>query len=173
REVEFDVGLSATVLNRDPRIPRLWRVRFPSSGAEFIDLVHRLGRPVRYEYIGRPWALDEYQTVFAREPGSAEMPSAGRAFTWRLLFDLRNRGIETAQVVLHTGLSSYLDDALDAAHPTSEEEVAVPAEAADAVNRARAGGRRVIAVGTTVVRTLESVANGDGVVRAVRGYTRL
>ncbi|HJZ57794.1 MAG TPA: S-adenosylmethionine:tRNA ribosyltransferase-isomerase [Gemmataceae bacterium] len=172
-EVEFDLGLSATVLNRDPRIPRLWRVRFSSSGAEFIDLVHRLGRPVRYEYIGRPWALDEYQTVFAREPGSAEMPSAGRAFTWRLLFDLRNRGIETAQVVLHTGLSSYLDDALDAAHPTSEEEFAVPAEAADAVNRARAGGRRVIAVGTTVVRTLESVANGDGVVRAVRGYTRL
>src|SRR5205807_375925 len=122
----------------------------------FIDLVHRLGRPVRYEYVARPWGLDDYQTVFAREPGSAEMPSAGRAFTWRLLFDLRRRGIETAQVVLHTGLSSYLDDELDAAHPASEEEYAVGEEAADAVNRARAAGRRVVAVGTTVVRALES-----------------
>ncbi len=172
-EIEFGLGLSATVLSRDVRIGRLWRVRFSKDRAEMIDLLHRLGRPVRYEYLARPCALDDYQTVFAREPGSAEMPSAGRAFTWRLLFDLRKRGIETAEVVLHTGLSSYLDDELDAAHRASEEEFRVSPDAADAVNRARAAGRRVIAVGTTVVRALESAATWHGRVRAARGYTRL
>jgi S-adenosylmethionine:tRNA ribosyltransferase-isomerase len=172
-DVEFGPGLTASVLGRDDRIPRLWRVRFSKSGAEFIDLVHRLGRPVRYEYVEQPWGLDEYQTVFAREPGSAEMPSAGRAFTWRLLFDLRRRGVGTVQVVLHAGLSSYLDDELDATHPASEEEYAISTEAADVVNRARATGRRVVAVGTTVVRALESAADEAGRVRPGRGYTRL
>ena len=172
-EIEFGLELSATVLSRDARIGRLWRVRFSKDRAELIDLLHRLGRPVRYEHLARPWALDDYQTVFAREPGSAEMPSAGRAFTWRLLFDLRKRGIETAEVVLHTGLSSYLDDELDATHPASEEQFRVSAEAADAVNRVRTAGRRVIAVGTTVVRALESAATWHGRVRAARGYTQL
>lgn len=172
-EIDFGLNLSATVLNRDRRIPRLWRVRFSKDRAELIDILHRLGRPVRYEYLARAWPLDEYQTVFAREPGSAEMPSAGRAFTWRLLFDLRRRGVETAEVMLHTGLSSYLDDELDATHPASEEEYRVTPEAADAVNRTRAAGRRVVAVGTTVVRALESAATWHGRVRATRGYTRL
>src|SRR5262245_23759934 len=172
-EIEFGLGLSAAVLARDARIGRLWRVRFSKDRPELIDLLHRLGRPVYYEHLARPWALDEYQTVFAREPGSAEMPSAGRAFTWRLLFDLRKMGIETAEVVLHTGLSSYLDDELDATHPASEEAYRVSAETADAVNRARAAGRRVVAVGTTVVRALESAATWHGRARATRGYTRL
>jgi S-adenosylmethionine:tRNA ribosyltransferase-isomerase len=111
--------------------------------------------------------------VYAREPGSAEMPSAGRAFTWRLLFGLQRRGIETAHIVLHTGLSSYLDDELDACHPASEEEYFVSAAAAAQVNRARAAGRRVIAVGTTAVRALESAADTSGCVQAGHGYTRL
>jgi S-adenosylmethionine:tRNA ribosyltransferase-isomerase len=101
------------------------------------------------------------------------MPSAGRAFTWRLLFALQSRGVEAAHVVLHTGLSSYLDDELDALHPASEEEYLVSEAAAEKVNRARAAGRRVIAVGTTVVRTLESAADAGGRVRAGHGYTRL
>ncbi len=169
----FGRGLTADVGGRDPRIPRLWRVRFSRSGGELIDLLYRLGRPVRYEYVARPWALDYYQTVYAREPGSAEMPSAGRAFTWRMLFALQRRGIESARVVLHTGLSSYLDDELDALHPASEEEYTVGETAAAKVNRARAAGRRVIAVGTTVVRALESAAGPDGRVRPGHGYTRL
>jgi S-adenosylmethionine:tRNA ribosyltransferase-isomerase len=171
--ISFGEGLTATVHERDERVPRLWRVRFSASGAALIDLLHRLGRPVRYEHVSRPWGLDYYQTVYAREPGSAEMPSAGRAFTWRLLFDLRRRGVETAHLVLHTGLSSYLDDELDARHPASEEEYFVGQTTAAAVNRARARGRRVIAVGTTVVRALESVAGADRRVGAGHGYTRL
>src|SRR5439155_1749546 len=110
---------------------------------------------------------------YAREPGSAEMPSAGRAFTWRLLLGLKRLGVETARIVLHTGLSSYLDDELDARHLASEEEYAIEEDAAAKVNRTRERGGRVIAVGTTVVRALESVADRAGYVRAQRGYTRL
>jgi S-adenosylmethionine:tRNA ribosyltransferase-isomerase len=171
--IAFGRGLSATVHERDPHIPRLWRLRFSRTGGELIDLLYRLGRPVRYEYVSRPWALDYYQTVYAREPGSAEMPSAGRAFTWKLLFGLQRRGVEAAHIVLHTGLSSYLDDELDALHPASEEEYLVSEAAAEKVNRARASGRRVIAVGTTGVRALESAAGAGGRVRAGHGYTRL
>jgi S-adenosylmethionine:tRNA ribosyltransferase-isomerase len=100
------------------------------------------------------------------------MPSAGRAFTWRLLFDLKRRGINMAYIVLHTGLSSYMDDELDALHPASEEEYVIGHTAADSINAARAAGGRVIAVGTTVVRALESAARG-GQVHAEHGYTRL
>jgi S-adenosylmethionine:tRNA ribosyltransferase-isomerase len=171
--IAFGRGLTATVHERDRHIPRLWRVRFSRTGGELIDLLYRLGRPVRYEYVSEPWGLDYYQTVYAREPGSAEMPSAGRAFTWRLLFGLQRRGVETAHVTLHTGLSSYLDDALDSRHPASEEEYLISEAAADKVNRAQASGRRVIAVGTTAVRALESAADAGGRVRAGHGYTRL
>jgi S-adenosylmethionine:tRNA ribosyltransferase-isomerase len=171
--IAFGRGLAATVLERDRRISRLWRLRFSRSGSELVDLLYRLGRPIRYEYVSRPWSLDHYQTVYAREPGSAEMPSAGRSFTWQLLFGLQRRGVETAHLVLHTGLSSYLDDELDARHPASEEEYTIGEIAAGKVNRARAAGRRVIAVGTTVVRALESAAGPDGRVRAGHAYTRL
>jgi S-adenosylmethionine:tRNA ribosyltransferase-isomerase len=172
-QLAFGEGLTATVHERDARIPRLWRLRFSRTGGELIDLLYRLGRPVRYEYVSQPWGLDYYQTVYAREPGSAEMPSAGRAFTWRLLFGLQRRGVEAAHLVLHTGLSSYLDDELDARHPASEEEYLIGEAAAEKVNLARAAGRRVIAVGTTVVRALESAADRAGRVRAEHGYTRL
>jgi S-adenosylmethionine:tRNA ribosyltransferase-isomerase len=171
--IAFGRGLTATVHERDRHIPRLWKVRFSRGGGELIDLLYRLGKPVRYEHVSEPWGLDYYQTIYAREPGSAEMPSAGRAFTWRLLFALQRQGVESAHVVLHTGLSSYLDDELDARHPTPEEEYLVSEAAAEKVNRARASGRRVIAVGTTVVRTLESAADAGGRVRAGHGYTRL
>ena len=172
-QIVFGDGLTGTVLEQDKRIPRLWRVRFSQTGAELLDTLYRLGRPVRYEYVAAPWDLDYYQTVYAREPGSAEMPSAGRAFTWQLLFDLRRRGVEIAYIVLHTGLSSYMDDDLDAQHPASEEEYFIGPQAAAKINDARAAGHRIIAVGTTVVRALESVADEDGLIRPGRGYTRL
>src|SRR2546426_1934779 len=172
-QVEFGAGLKATVHERDEDIPRLWRLSFSKHGAELISLLYRLGQPVRYEYISAPWGLDYYQTVYAREPGSAEMPSAGRAFTWRLLFDLQRRGIETAYIVLHTGLSSYMDDELDARHPASEEEYFISERAAEKINGSHDRGGRVIAVGTTVVRALESAIEQTKHVRAGHGYTRL
>lgn len=172
-QITFGEDLLATVMDRDERIPRLWRLRFSKSGPELIDLLYRLGRPVRYEYVSAPWDLDYYQTVYAREPGSAEMPSAGRAFTWRMLFALRRQGIDMAYLVLHTTLSSYMDDELDALHPASEEEYFINPTTAAKINRTREQGGRVIAVGTTVVRALESVADQSGAVASGHGYTQL
>src|SRR5438552_7842985 len=172
-QIAFAEGLFATVLERDANIPRLWKLRFSISGTELIDLIYRLGKPIRYEYVSAPWDLDYYQTVYATEPGSAEMPSAGRAFTWKLLLDLKRRGIDTAYIVLHAGLSSYMDDELDAERPASEEEYFVSATTAAKINRAREIGGRVIAVGTTVVRALESVVDETGRVKEKQGYTRL
>src|SRR5438309_9235643 len=172
-QIEFAEGLAATVLERDKNIPRLWQLRFSISGTQLVDLIYRLGKPIRYEYVSAPWDLDYYQTVYAKEPGSAEMPSAGRAFTWKLLLDLKRRGIQSAYIVLHTGLSSYMDDELDRAHPASEEEYFVSATTAEKINRARKSGGRMIAVGTTAVRALESAVDESGHVRAQHGYTRL
>ena len=172
-QIDFGEGLVGTVYDRDAEIPRLWKIRFSASGAELVQLLYRLGRPIRYEYVSAPWDIDYYQTVYAREPGSAEMPSAGRAFTWKLLFDLQRRGIEAAYLLLHTGLSSYMDDELDARHPASEEEYFISEQAAEKINLAHSRGGRVIAVGTTVVRALESVADEGGRVQAKHGYTRL
>ena len=172
-EIDFGQGLSAKVYDQDEHIPRLWKLRFSKSGTELMDLLYRLGHPIRYEYVSAPWDLDYYQTVYAKEPGSAEMPSAGRAFTWKLLFDLKRRGIETAHIVLHTGLSSYMDDELDAQHPASEEEYFISQTAANKINRTHQQGGRVIAIGTTVVRALESVADQTGKLEAGHGYTRL
>ena len=101
------------------------------------------------------------------------MPSAGRAFTWKSLFALRRAGIDFAYLVLHTGLSSYLDDELDRAHPASEEEYFLSEAAAEKINVTRARGNRVIAVGTTVVRALESIAETNGRVQPAHAYTRL
>ncbi len=172
-QIEFAEGLAATVLGRDANIPRLWQLRFSISGIELVDLIYRLGKPIRYEYVSAPWDLDYYQTVYATEPGSAEMPSAGRAFTWKLLLDLKRRSIDSAYIVLHTGLSSYMDDELDRQHPASEEEYFVNRITAAKINQARESGGRIVAVGTTVVRALESAASKNGSVTEAHGYTRL
>ncbi|PYK40033.1 MAG: S-adenosylmethionine:tRNA ribosyltransferase-isomerase [Verrucomicrobia bacterium] len=172
-QIDFAEGLNARVIARDENISRLWKLRFSISGTQLVDLIYRLGKPIRYEYVSAPWDLDYYQTVYATEPGSAEMPSAGRAFTWKLLLNLKRRSIDTAYIVLHAGLSSYMDDELDAQHPSSEEEYLVSATTAEKINLTRAKDGRVIAVGTTVVRALESVVDETGCVTGVHGYTRL
>ncbi len=167
------LGLSARVLGRDPNINRLWKIRFSLQGQDLMEALSRLGDPVRYWYASAPWDLDYYQTVYAREPGSVEMPSAGRPFTWKLLLELRRRGIATAFLILHAGLSSYLDEEFDAGHPASVEPFRLDAPAAESINAAKARGGRVIAVGTTVVRALESIADARGRVHAEAGNTRL
>jgi S-adenosylmethionine:tRNA ribosyltransferase-isomerase len=172
-QLEFSPALTGEVFDRDARIPRLWKIRFSKTGTDLIDLIYRLGQPVRYEYVSAPWDLDYYQTVYAKEPGSAEMPSAGRAFTWKGLFELRRAGIDFAYLVLHTGLSSYLDDELDGAHVASEEEYFLSEAAAEKINAAHERAGRVIAVGTTVVRALESIAEANGRVHPAHDYTRL
>src|SRR5262249_30830228 len=119
-KLDFGQELSCEVLERDQRIPRLWKLRFSKRGTEFLDLVYRIGQPVRYRYLSAPWRLSYYQNVYSLRPGAAEMPSAGRAFTWRLLLQLRRRGVESAAIALQTGLSSYLDNDFDRQHLASE-----------------------------------------------------
>lgn len=171
--LEFGEGLRAQVLARRPDLPFLWRMKFDICCAALLDLIYRVGEPVRYTYVPDALPLDLYQTVYASQPGSVEMPSAGRPFTWELLLKLKRRGVEMAALSLHTGLSSTRDDAVDALHPNYDEEFIVPAETARKVNETHERGGRVIAVGTTVVRALETAARADNTVGAMRGWTRL
>jgi S-adenosylmethionine:tRNA ribosyltransferase-isomerase len=128
--------------------------------------LRRHGRAIRYGYVPAEWPLDAYQTVFAREPGSAEMPSAGRPFTPALVAELVSRGILIAPVTLHTGVSSP-----EVGEPPFPERYDVPEATARLVNAVHTWGARVIAVGTTVVRALETVSGPDGTVAAGRGST--
>ena len=167
-EITLDAGAALTVDRPHPAgQARLWRTRPLIDGGVSLFLT-RHGRPIRYGYVPCPWPLPEYQTVFAREPGSAEMPSAGRPFTDQVVTDLVTRGVTLAPIVLHTGVSSQ-----EAGEPPQPERFRVPAATARLVNATRQAGGRVIAVGTTVTRALESAAGQDGSVRAGHGWTGL
>ncbi len=127
------------------------------------------GRPISYGYLDRPVPLAAYQNVYADEPGSAEMPSAGRPFTPELLTRLVAVGVGVTPVVLHTGVAS-----LEAEELPYPERLRVPPWSAARVNLTRASGGRVVAVGTTVVRALESAWHqASGEVRPIDGWTDL
>ena len=143
---------------------RLWLAHVPVDEA----FLRRHGRPIRYGYVRTPWPLEAYQTVFAREPGSAEMPSAGRPFTAELVTELVTSGVLVAPVTLHTGVSSP-----EVCEAPYAERYDVPVSTARLVNAVREWGGRVIAVGTTVVRALETVVRPDGTVTGGRGWTSL
>ncbi|MFJ4482491.1 S-adenosylmethionine:tRNA ribosyltransferase-isomerase [Streptomyces longwoodensis] len=146
----------------------------PARGvvADVPALLREHGRPIRYSYTERDQPLSVYQTVFALPSpdgsGSAEMPSAARPFTAALVAELVSRGVQFAPVTLHTGVASA-----EAHEPPYPERFSVPEASARLVNAARAGGGRVVAVGTTAVRAVESAAGADGVVRAREGWTDL
>ena len=145
--------------------------------AQFEQLGHRTveayleahGEPIRYGYVGKRWPLSDYQNVYATEPGSAEMPSAGRPFTEALITRLLARGVLIAPITLHTGVSS--PERHEGPFP---EYYKVPAATASLVQAAQGWGGRIIAVGTTVVRALETMADEDEwAVRSARGWTDL
>jgi len=146
---------------------RLWlaALQLPESILTYLE---RFGRPIRYSYVTRPWPEPMYQTIFAIEPGSAEMPSAGRPFTPELVTHLVSTGIQIAPLVLHTGVASLEDH-----EPPYEEYFQVPVETAARVNAAREAGHRVIAVGTTVVRALETVTDHRRTTSPGKGWTSL
>jgi S-adenosylmethionine:tRNA ribosyltransferase-isomerase len=150
---------------------RLWYARFrlPSRGGESVaEYLGRYGKPIRYSYVDRDWPLSAYQTVFAAEPGSSEMPSAARPFTPELVAALVARGVLIAPITLHTGVASP-----EAHEAPYAERYRVPESTALLVNHVRASGGRVVAVGTTAVRALESAIGRDGKVRAADGWTEL
>ena len=142
---------------------RLWRARLSVA---VVPYLLRHGVPIRYSYVRRDWPLQAYQTVFARHPGSAEMPSASRPFTAAMVTDLVARGVLIAPLTLHAGVAS-----LEADEDPYPEPFDVPPATARLVNHVRAAGGRVIAAGTTVVRALETAAGPDGLVAPSAGWT--
>lgn len=146
---------------------RLWRA-IPLPSVDAVDYLGMEGRPIRYPYLDGAWPLEMLQNVYADRPGSAEMPSAGRPITERTLVRLVARGVAVAPIVLHTGVSSQ-----ESHEPPQPERFTVPSATARLVNSTRAAGRRVVAVGTTAVRALESAASSEGRVAPTSGWTSL
>jgi S-adenosylmethionine:tRNA ribosyltransferase-isomerase len=139
-----------------------------STGKPIEDYLRRHGQPIRYRHTSEEWPIDAYQTIFALHPGSAEMPSAARPFSADLVAELLARGVMFAPVTLHAGVSS-----LELGESPYPERYSVAAPTARLVNAVHGWGGRVIAVGTTVVRALETVAAPGGAVRAGAGLTGL
>lgn len=156
------------IRNEQGDIPvRLWlsKLQFPEALEGYLD---RYGFPIRYKYVRESWPLDYYQTIFVTQKGSAEMPSAGRPFTVEVLAELEAKGVQIAPLILHTGVAS-----LEKGEPPYAEYTCVSARTARMVNQAHGEGRRVIAVGTTCVRALESLADQAGIVHPGAGWTDL
>ena len=170
---ELEGGGSVTLLAPYPFVDRLeaqsrlWLAAL-ELGEPVLLYLERFGSPIRYGYVPGSWPRTMYQTVFATEAGSAEMPSAARPFTPELVTRLVSSGVQIAPLLLHTGVASLEDH-----EPPYEEFYRVPAETAERVNAAQRAGRRVIAVGTTVVRALETVTDSRGTTSAGEGWTAL
>jgi len=166
--IELDGDGQVTLLTPyapHPEGVRLWVASVVTAGPILTFLaVH--GRPIAYSYVHGRWPITAYQNVYVTEPGSAEMPSAGRPFTPEVITRLVARGVGVTPVVLHTGVAS-----LEASEPPYAEYFRVPSVTANRVNAARRDGGRVIAVGTTVVRALESVVDAQGGVHPASGWT--
>ena len=164
-----DIGLLGGgrihLLERFEDSARLWLAKL-SLDRDVLDYSAEHGRPIRYRHVGRDWPLARYQTVFGREPGSAEMPSASRPFTDELVTNLVTRGVQVAPLLLHTGVSSL--EGHEAPYP---ERYRVPSATADLANETRERGARVVAVGTTVVRALATVTDERGRVHPGAGWT--
>ena len=166
----FELPAGASVTFHSPYAPvhatrRLWvaTLNLPKS---LDDYLNQYGFPIRYSYVKEGWPLSYYQTVFATEMGSAEMPSAGRAFTPELLTRLIAKGIQITPLLLHTGVASTEHD-----EPVYEEYYRVTESTARLINAAHQAHKRVIAVGTTVVRALETVTDASGVTYPGEGWT--
>ena len=151
------------LLRTAPESRRLW---LAVTDGDLVATMACAGRAIRYRYVERDWPLDAYQTVFAAVPGSAEMPSAARPFTAELVTRLVRHGIGLATITLHTGVSS-----LEGHELPYPERYDVPAATAAMANAVHAVGGRVVAVGTTVVRALETAADARGVLHPMSGWT--
>jgi len=148
---------------------RLWFARLDlPRGLSLVAYLAWHGKAIRYDYVDREWPIEAYQTVFATEPGSSEMPSAARPFTAEVVAAVERRGTPIAPITLHTGVASP-----EAHEAPYAERFKVPECTARLVERTREAGGRVVAVGTTVVRALESAVGRDGRVRSADGWTDL
>jgi S-adenosylmethionine:tRNA ribosyltransferase-isomerase len=164
-DLRFADGTALQLLRPVPGSRRLWLAMVDDDTC-LEDVMARLGRPIRYSYVDRDWPLADYQTVFVTEAGSAEMPSAARPFTEAIVTRLVSRGVQLAPITLHTGVSSLEGNELP--YP---ERFSVPDATARAVNTTHAAGNHVVAVGTTVVRALETATDAHGTTHPAQGWT--
>lgn len=160
-------GATVTALGRMPGSERLWVAQL-DLGLPVVEYLERWGRPIRYRYVPATWPIDAYRNAYALEPGSAEMPSAGRPVTARVIASLAARGVAVSPLVLHTGVAS-----LEGHERPYPERYRVPVATARRVNETHRAGGRVVAVGTTVVRALETVTDATGVTHPGEGWTDL
>jgi S-adenosylmethionine:tRNA ribosyltransferase-isomerase len=171
--LELDGGGRITLLAPYPFVDsleaqsRLW-IAALEIAEPVLRYLERFGSPIRYSYVTRSWPESMYQTVFATEPGSAEMPSAARPFTPELVTRLVSSGVQISPLLLHTGVASQEDH-----EPPYEEFYRVSPETAERVNATKGAGHRVVAVGTTVVRALETVSDSRGRIFPGEGWTNL
>ncbi len=159
--------LSVLAPHQDGPQSRLWFARFASE-TPVDEYLGKFGFPIRYNYVSAAWSQEYFQTVYATEMGSAEMPSAGRGFTAEIITRLVAKGVQEAPLILHTGVSSQ-----ESHEPPYEEYYRVPEMTAKLVNLARESGHRVVGVGTTTVRALETVTDTEGVTHPGTGWTDL
>ncbi len=175
RVVHVAPGFDVEIVSVTERRTRIVRLITDGPADEAIERAGHIPLPPYIARPDEPADRERYQTVYAREPGSVAAPTAGLHFTQRLLDELAARGVRRADVLLHVGAGTFKPVEMEdpAQHVMHEEWYSVSAEAARAVNAARAGGGRVWAVGTTAVRTLESAAREDGTLTPGQAETRI
>ncbi|QQE80572.1 S-adenosylmethionine:tRNA ribosyltransferase-isomerase [Alicyclobacillus sp. SO9] len=147
---------------------RLWEVE---ADEDLYQLAPSIGSPIRYDYVKQDTTAGDYRTIFARIAGSSEMPSASRPFTKPILRQLARRGVKVASITLHTSVSSHEVETDLSQHPVLPEWYQVSEQSATVINRAKANGNRIIAVGTTAVRAIESSVDASGKVMPQQGWT--
>jgi len=172
-ELRLPDHATVRVLGRMPGSIRLWvtEVELGAAGApgtSIVEYLERWGKPIRYRYVPATWPIDAYRNAYANEPGSAEMPSAGRPVTSEVIASLVARGIDVTPLVLHTGVAS-----LEGHEMPYPERYRVPIETARRINATHDAGHRVVAIGTTVVRALETVTDDEGITHPGEGWTEL
>jgi S-adenosylmethionine:tRNA ribosyltransferase-isomerase len=158
-EISFGGDFKARVVRENHLSRRLLDLEFNLCDTEFWSSLYRLGKPVQYSYMNEGLKLWSVQNVYSSRPWAVEMPSAAHAFDWQLLLKLMKKGIKIVSLTHGAGLSSTGDAEIDLALPLAER-FDIPQATIDAVNLTRAGGGRVIAIGTSVVRALESAGLG-------------
>jgi|SRR5262245_32508356 len=165
-EILIDANFRARVRRENQLSDRLLDLEFNLSGEELWRNLYRYGKPVQYSYMSDELKLWSVQNVYSGRPWAVEMPSAGHALNWRLLLKIIRKGVRIVPLTHGAGLSSTGDNRIDLELPLAEK-FEIPAATMEAVRQTRAGGGRVIAVGTSVVRALESADHG------LSGFTTL
>ncbi len=165
-EIAFAGDFSAIVLKESKLSPRLLDLEFNRAGEDLWQGIYRYGKPVQYSYMTDQLNLWSVQNVYGSRPWAAEMPSAGHALDWQLLLKLKEKGVRIATLTHGAGLSATGDEQIDRVLPLAER-FDIPAATMTAVLQTKANGGRVVAVGTSVVRALESASLG------LSGFTSL